>query len=91
MKRWKNTAIYTLVISLFVTAFLFITYLNRFAFIMSEQQWKSFNQSEYFKWIGLVIALAWNGVIIKMFYDRLFDHSKEKAYRDYLKNNKVAL
>jgi len=79
VKRWKRKALLILIISLLITGFLFTIWIKRLVF--SQVAWIKFESNETLKVTGLILGAIWNGFIIKICYDRLFDPSKEIAYR----------
>jgi internalin A len=87
VRKWKRIAATVFVISLLVTAIIIYLYFTENKFIMSPEQWKTFKSSDKAKLAGIVLAFLWNVYPAKMFYDRILDPSKEKAYRDNHKTN----
>jgi small GTP-binding protein len=82
VKKWKDQALYFLIVSLLLTIVLVLVNIHEFAFVMSPKNWKIFKASDYFKLGGTVLAIFWNMFVLKMMYDRYLDASKEKAFRE---------
>jgi hypothetical protein len=56
--------------------------------VMSKAEWTAFKASEWFKWLGIVTAFAWNFIVGRMLYDRYYDPSKEVNFRSLYKTKK---
>jgi internalin A len=83
VRKWKNKALVTFLISAVITLILVLAWVNHWWF--SEANWKWLNDNEVIKWIGIVLAAAWNSFVVKALYDRFLDPSKAKAYRETLR------
>lgn len=83
----KNYRLYGwifLLVSLFITlGIVWVMMQERVGFI-PDNSWQKFRKSEWVKFGGVVLGLLWNGVIMKLWYERTFDKSKQKAYLDSL-------
>lgn len=83
VRKWRNKALVTFIISAVITFILVLAWVNHWWF--SEANWKWLNDNEVIKWIGIVLAAAWNSFLVKALYDRFLDPSKAKAYRETLR------
>ncbi|OQP58274.1 hypothetical protein A3860_08115 [Niastella vici] len=83
VKQWKNKAVITGAISAVFTALLVVIGIKKW--LLGANAWKALEQYEGVKWIGAILALIWNGFIVKSLYDRFYDPSKEKAFREALR------
>jgi len=83
VKKWKNKAVLSFVLSLIVTVFLVIIYIKKW--VIGVNAWSTLEKNDIAKWIGIPIAFIWNSVVGKALYDRIWDPTKEKAYRDKLR------
>jgi internalin A len=82
IKKWKNNAIITLTICLFITLGGLYVYANE----LGNFDWKALKEGDSFKWIGIGVMTILNGFPIKMMYDRFLDDTKEKGFRENLRN-----
>jgi internalin A len=82
VKKWKRRALWWLIFSLLVTAGCIYAFFAEPAFIMQPADWGNFKNSDKLKIAIAVLVIIWNGFTVKMVYDRYFDKSKEKAFRD---------
>jgi hypothetical protein len=62
---------------------LVILWINKL--MLGENDWSKLEELGIIKWVGLALGLIWNGFIAKSIYDRFYDPSKEKAYRESLR------
>lgn len=83
VKKWKNRSVISLVSSLVITIFLVVLWINKL--MLDANGWNKLEDLGIIKWVGLALGLIWNGFIAKSIYDRFYDPSKEKAYRESLR------
>jgi internalin A len=82
VKRWRRKALWCFLISILITAGCVYAYFAQPSFIMQPGKWVEFKKSDLLKVVIGIIASLWNLFIGKMVYERFFDKSKEKAFRD---------
>ena len=82
VKKWEQNAIILFFISLIITLLGFYVYINE----IGNFDWEKLKKGEYFKWLGLAVVALWNGFTLKMLYDRFLDDTKEKGFKENLKN-----
>lgn len=85
LKKWQQNSLWLMLISLIITSFIVLGIIEEVSWIASKEKWKTFKESDWFKWLGFIGAFAWNAFIGKMVYDRFHDPSKEKNFRDLFK------
>lgn len=83
VKRWKRKAVIAGAISLLVTLLLVLIWKNKW--FLSPGAWRKVDHYEVVKLSGIALGVIWNSFIVKILYDRLFDVSKEKTYREGLR------
>jgi hypothetical protein len=83
-KKWKRKALLTFVSSLLLTTVFWSGYLMKFSFPRSEAFWNMVSKSGFVTWAGVAFSFAWNGFIGRMLYDRYYDPSKEKAFKELI-------
>jgi small GTP-binding protein len=83
VKKWKNKALLTFVISTVITVMLLLIWYNNW--LLDANTWIELDQYDAYKWGGLLFGMIWNSFIVKSLYDRFFDPSKEKAYRESMR------
>jgi hypothetical protein len=83
-KNWKRNAMILFIISLIFTLIVWNIYLNEPNYIGPREFWTSLKNGEIVKWAGIAISFIWNAFIGKMVYERFFDPSKEKAFKDLI-------
>ncbi len=82
VRKWKNTALITFVFSLLITLTGLSVYYNE----LGNFDWKKLKGGNLFNLIGIGLMAFLNGFPIKMMYDRFLDSTKEKGFRENLKN-----
>ncbi len=83
-RLWKRNSKIIFFISLILTLLVWFVYISEPIFITSEETWSKFKKSEYLWILGVVLSFVWNSFVVKLFYDRHYDPSKEKAFKDNL-------
>lgn len=83
-RLWKRKAKIIIFVSLACTLLLWLLYKTEPLFIGTKETWNSFKKSDYVWIIGLMVSFGWNAIVGKMFYERHFDPSKEKAFKENL-------
>jgi hypothetical protein len=85
LKAWRRNGWLVLLTSLVITIILFwVMQLEQVSF-MDVNRWNKFKDSYGVKFGSIGLAVFWNGVIVKLWYERIFDKTKQKAYFDSIK------
>jgi small GTP-binding protein len=83
LKKWKNKALRTFAFSAAITISLILIWYNKW--LLDTSTWIKLEHYEGIKWVGLILTLIWNVFIARSLYDRFYDPSKVKAYRENLR------
>lgn len=85
LKKWIRNGWFVLIPSLLLTFFLFYLYIQKSFYTFSELEWKGIKENAWIKIAGFAFLGAYWGLFAgKYCYERIFDPSKQKAYRDRL-------
>lgn len=82
--KWKRDAWIVLILGLIVTSILILFYKENSSPFVSKETWLAFKNSFWVQLIAVILGLIWNVLILKLWYERIFDKSKQKAYVDTL-------
>jgi len=83
VRKWKTKALISFILSFIITSILITIYLKKA--ILEPAIWTKLEKYDIIKWTGILIGVAWDGFILKVLYDRFFNHSMEEAYRRALR------
>jgi internalin A len=83
VKKWKNKAVWAFVFSTAITIGLILIWYNNW--LLDAVTWSKLDQYDAYKWACIILGVGWNSFIIKSLYDRFYDPSKVKAYRENLR------
>lgn len=88
VKKWKLNSLKWFSITSIFSIFIIFLYINEFDFFVKKEDWKIFKSSPYDFIFKFIFASIWTYFVFKVLYDRFLDPSKEKSFRDNLKNKK---
>jgi small GTP-binding protein len=84
LKTWKRQAWILLVVSICISVPLYLFADKAISFVTHEQL-KNVHKSIYFELGKWILGVFWAYFALKLWYERIFDKSKEKAFLDTLK------
>jgi small GTP-binding protein len=82
VEKWKKDAGKTTLIAIFTTIAVLVCVAQEFDFILQPHIWKLIKDTQYLNWGGTAILTSINSFFLKILYDRVYDISKEKAFRE---------
>lgn len=85
LKTWKNNAWIILVLTFLFTIFILMIYFQNNIAFLDQADWLNLKKNPWVNVGGTTLMLLWTSLVAKLFYDRIFDHSKQKAYMDTIK------
>ncbi|MRG46954.1 hypothetical protein GFS24_17665 [Chitinophaga sp. SYP-B3965] len=85
LRKWQRNAWILFILSLALTIAGFIMLQQEYVPWLKKEAWDNFRKSNVLKLSLYIVGVIWNLFIAKLWYERIFDRSKIKAFLEMLK------